>query len=454
MGNREGIISDLQQKYHDSQDFIIHQFEYYDQVIVLIYLESMIEDNKIRKDVIDPLLLCEKESKFILHLLSLPSCKKITSFEDLEALLIGGNILIFISDSVYSYNVIKVSNNQPLDATVEMDVLGPQKGLSEDLNTNVTLVRARYPANTVKIEHQTAGTLSKTPIAIMYDVNLVDEDALKKLKKRLSEVTNDMIQSAGQLQNSLLDKKFQLFPTMMVTERPDRIAYNLAQGKIVILINGTPFGLIAPAVFFDFIAAMDDLSHTYWVARLMLLLRYAGLLITLGLPALYIAITSYNPEILRSQLSLTIAGSRAAVPYPSFFEVIFMMLAVEMLVESSIRLPKAIGPTATTVGGLILGQAAQQAQLVSSIMIIITAFVAIANFTVPINAMSFALRCARYPLILLASLFGLVGLVAGIVMMICYLSDIRSFGKPYLRVTWGTSKHIEHIIQHRKGEKG
>lgn len=144
------------------------------------------------------------------------------------------------------------------------------------------------------------------------------------------------------------------------------------------------------------------------------------------------------------------AGSRAGVPYPSFYEVIFMMLAVEMLIEASIRLPKAIGPTATTVGGLILGQAAQQAELVSSIMIIVTAFVAIANFTIPINAMSFAIRCVRYPLLLLASFFGIVGLVAGIIVTLCVLVDMRSFGTPFLAIKWGTSKKIEAISENSK----
>uniref|UniRef100_UPI00115505A9 spore germination protein n=1 Tax=Gottfriedia luciferensis TaxID=178774 RepID=UPI00115505A9 len=144
------------------------------------------------------------------------------------------------------------------------------------------------------------------------------------------------------------------------------------------------------------------------------------------------------------------AGSRAGVPYPSIYEVLFMMVALEMLVEASIRLPRVIGPTATTVGGLILGQAAQQAQLVSSIMIIITAFVAISNFTVPISAMSFAIRCIRYPLIILATLFGMVGLIGGVITLICYLANKRTFGTPFLAIEWGSTNKIETITQNPK----
>ena len=166
-------------------------------------------------------------------------------------------------------------------------------------------------------------------------------------------------------------------------------------------------------------------------------LRYISLFITLVLPSLYIAIVSYNPEIFRVQLTLSIAGSRAAVPYPSYIEVIFMLFMIEALTEASLRLPKFIGSTATTVGGLILGQAAQQAGLVSSIMIIITSAVAIANFVIPINAMSFAMRFVKYVLILFASLFGIIGTTVGLFLVIGYLVNMRSFGEPYLKVREG-----------------
>ncbi|WP_419882966.1 spore germination protein [Peribacillus sp. B-H-3] len=450
MEKESKVISTLKRKFNESKDFIIHEFQYYENGIVLVYLKSMCDEEKIRKEIIQPLMMCEKESKFVLHLLSLPGSVKITDQENIENKLLRGNTVIFISGSVYALSEVKTVNVDPLETMVETSVQGPQKGLSEELYTNITMIRNRYPTSELMVEHHTAGTLSKTPIALMYDVSYVQEDVLNQLKNSLAEIDMDMIQSAGQLQNALTKKKYRLFPTIMITERPDRIALCLSQGKVALLVNGTPFGLVLPSVFFDFISAMDDLSHTYWVAQLMIILRYIGLIITLVLPALYVAITSYNPEILRSQLTLTIAGSREAVPYPSFFEVIFMMLVVEMLVESSIRLPKAIGPTATTVGGLILGQAAQQAQLVSSIMIIITAFVAISNFTIPINAMSFAIRVARYPLILFASLFGFVGLIAGFVILLCYLIDLRSFGKPYLAIYGGSNRHIMEIIESKK----
>ncbi|WP_158555880.1 spore germination protein [Peribacillus glennii] len=443
-------INCVKEKYDNNPDFKVHRFEYFEKKIALIYMKSLCNEAQIKKDIIEPLLLCEKQGKYLLHLLSMPSCQHINASDDVEKLLLQGNALIALSGEIYSVDVRKPTNDQPLDATVEQTVQGAQKGLSEDLTMNMTLVRNRYPSKQLKIEQQTVGTLSKTRIAILYDVDYVQEDVLDEVKKKISGLKADIIQAAGQLHNYMTKEKYRIFPTMMITERPDRLALNLSQGKVVILMNGTPFGLVAPAVFFDFLSSMDDKTLPYWVTRLLILLRYVGLLITIILPSLYIAITSYNPEIVRSQLALTIAGSRAGVPYPSFFEVLFMMFAVELLVESSLRLPKTIGPTATTVGGLILGQAAQQAQLVSSIMIIITAFVAISNFTIPINAMSFAVRCARYPLIVFASFFGIVGVVAGLILLLCHLSDLRSFGKPYLKMYWGTTDKMSKVRESRK----
>jgi hypothetical protein len=449
----DSLIESIKQELPNTQELNIHEFEYFKKRIVFVYLASVSDEEKIKKEVIQPLVLCEDEKEFKLHLLSLPKSRLASDSENLPQLLIEGNLVLCLAHTIFLVPVQKDLNLQITSATVEIAIQGPQNALTEDMNTNILLIRKRYPSLGLKIEDQQVGTLSKTPLAIIYDREYVEKEVLEEVKSRLSRIDTDIIQAVGQLQNMMTKEKRTLFPTMMITERPDRIAFNLAQGKVVVLLDGTPFVLIAPAVFFDFLSAMDDLYQSYWVAKLMVIIRYIGLIITTSLPAFYIAVTSYNPEILRSQLALTIAGSRAAVPYPSFIEVLIMLLAVEMLVEASVRLPKAIGPTATTVGGLILGQAAQQAQLVSSIMIIITAFVAIANFSIPINSMSFSMRMVRYPLVLLATFFGLIGVIVGLLLFITLLVDQRSFGKPYLAIYWGTSARIKRIMNGIKEEK-
>lgn len=272
------VINHLKQQFQETRDFIVHSFEYYNQEIYLVYLQNLCDAEKIKSDIIQPLMMCEKESKFKLHLLSLTSSKEIQHYEDLQGLLIEGNVLIFMSKSIYAYKVTQVVNNKPEEASVEMSVQGPQKAFTQDLDTNISLVRNRYPSNKLKVEYQVVGSISKTKIALIYDVDYADLKVLDQLKGLLNKVDKDVIQAAGELDNALMKGKFRLFPALMITERPDRIALNLSQGKIVILINGTPFTLSLPAVFFDFMSSMDDLYHAYWVKKLMLIVRYVAFL--------------------------------------------------------------------------------------------------------------------------------------------------------------------------------
>ncbi|WP_311198761.1 spore germination protein [Paenibacillus hexagrammi] len=187
-------------------------------------------------------------------------------------------------------------------------------------------------------------------------------------------------------------------------------------------------------------ASMEDFYQNYWISRFVVILRMLGLFVSTTLASWYVGLVSYNPEVLRVQLSLSIAGSRASVPYPSYVEVFFMLIMTEMLIEASIRLPKSIGSTATTVGGLILGQAATQAGLVSNIMIILIAAVAISNFVIPINMMSFGMRVAKYVLLLFTTMFGLMGLIAAFIGLVAYLASMESYGQPYLKLYFESSR--------------
>ncbi len=219
---------------------------------------------------------------------------------------------------------------------------------------------------------------------------------------------------------------------MLQTERTDRITYNLSGGKVVLLLDGDSLVILAPAVFFDFMTSMEDNYHPYWVTKFAEILRYIGLVTCVIFPGLYVAIASYNPEIVRPELALSVAGSRIGVPYPSYVEVLFMLIVTELLTEASIpeasiRLPKAVSATATTVGGLILGTAATDAALTSNIMIIIISAVAISTFVIPINEMSFSIRVSKYIILLFATFGGMAGLMLGFIGFIMILSNKSSF---------------------------
>lgn len=244
----------------------------------------------------------------------------------------------------------------------------------------------------------------------------------------------DILQATGELEKFISSDKLRILPKSIITERPDRVVFNLSEGKVAILLDTTGYAIVLPSIFNDFFTSMDDKIQFPIVGRFLKLLRIIGVCMTLWLPAIYVTLTSYNPEIIRVQVALLISGSRATVPYPSFVEVLLMLMMMEFLTEASLRLPKAIGPTATTVGGLILGQAATAAGLVGNIMIILVSAVAISNFLIPLNMMSLSIRVLKYIFLIAAAVLGMVGVVVCVVGFAMYLCNQRSFGQPYFRL--------------------
>jgi spore germination protein KA len=406
--------------------------------MILIYITSICDSVIIQQSIIDPYMSIDDEEKYKLILDANIQAKPPTrEVNKLIELMLQGHIIILLSETINVIQLIQAFNNTPVKTKIEATIYGPSNGLSESLETNISITRQLYPSALLQIDRRSLGAKSQTSLAILYDKSIVNEEVLEQFIQKLDQVKVDMVQGLGHLQRIISKKRTSLFPTIMITERPDRIALNISQGKIVILMQGTGFALIAPAVFYDFFSAMDDVNDSYWVSMGLVILRYVSLMITITLPAIYIMVVSFNPEILRVQFTFSIAGSRMSLPYPSYIEVLIMLFLIEALTEASIRLPPFIGATATTVGGLILGQAAQQAGLVSSIMIIVTSSVAIANYVIPITTMTFSVRLFKYPLIIFTSFFGLVGLASGLFALVVYLASLRSFGQPYLRIFMG-----------------
>lgn len=403
------------------------------QDIKIIFLRSLTNSDTVNRFIVLPSYEMDLEA-YEKYLSTFPGCEETQDKQQIMEFVLKGYIYIRIEDSSYLFDAMKIEYSGITSSITEAIVQGPNDALTENIEINMNLIRRRYQSKDLKVDAMTIGNVSKTTIAIMYDDTRVDGEVLKEIKSRLSQVSVDILQSAGELEKYISEHKYRIFPTTIVTERPDRVVFNLSEGKIAILMNTVGYAIIAPSVFNDFFTAMDDKIQLPLVGWFMEMIRYIGLFITVTLPAFYVAFTSYNPEILKVQITLLIAGSRAAVPYPSFVEVVFMLLMMEFLIEASLRLPKAIGPTATTVGGLILGQAATQAGLVSNIMIIIVSAVAISNFVIPLNMMAFTVRVLKYFLIFFAATFGLIGIVVSTVGVVMYLSGMRSFGKPYLKM--------------------
>lgn len=399
----------------------------------VLYIKPLINQELMQQIIIKPFFEMTSERKYISYLQALPQFQESQSKEQLKQEILNGYVLLFIQNEFYLLDLKYSFNDQANTTSVEPTIHGSQIALSDNIATNINLIRSNYHQPSLYVEYSTIGAVNNHKIAIIYDKQKVNEQVLKIIVEKLQKVDKQVITSTVQLNNYLNNKRISLFPQMVITERPDRIVYNLSGGKVILLVDANPQALIAPVFFFDFMSSMEDNYHTFIISFFLKLLRYIGLFISLLLPGLYIGITSFAPEVFRTELALTIASSRIGVPFSSFVEVLFMLFFMEMLLEASIRLPKSVSATATTVGGLILGSAVTEASLASDIMIIIVSAVAISTFVIPINEMAFSIRVVRLFLILASTIFGLAGLTIGLYVLIMYLVSIDSFGEPYLK---------------------
>ncbi|MFY0742886.1 spore germination protein [Solibacillus silvestris] len=429
----EENIKWINEQFKDTNELTMKTLEDDDKKAELFYIKPLINVELLQQIIIKPYFEMQSETKFIRYLRALPQFQDSKSQEQLKTEVLNGNVVLFIQNKFYLLDLKFSFNDQTNAASVETTIHGSQLALSDNIATNINIIRSDYHQPTLYVEYATIGQVNNHKMAIIYDKEKVNKNALKLITEKLQQVDKQVITSTVQLSNYINNKKLSLFPQLIMTERPDRIVYNLAGGKVIILVDGNPQALIAPVYFFDFMTSMEDNYHSFYISFFLKFLRYTGLFISLLLPGLYIGITSFAPEVFRTELALTIAGSRIGVPFSSFVEVLFMLFFMEMLLEASIRLPKSISATATTVGGLILGTAVTEASLASDIMVIIVSAVAISTFVIPINEMAFSIRVIRFIFILAATLLGLAGLTLALYAMIMYLVSIDSFGEPYLK---------------------
>ena len=266
----------------------------------------------------------------------------------------------------------------------------------------------------------------------MYIDGLAHPPMVQEMLARLEKINVDSILESGYIEQLIQDRRWSPFPQIQNTERPDKVVANLLEGKVSILVDGTPFALIAPAVFSQFYQSPEDYYERFYIATLLRFIRIISITIALLLPSLYIAFSSFHPEMIPSRLVIAMAAGRSTVPFPSLVEALFMELAIEILREASVRLPGPIGPTIGIVGALVVGEAAVSAGLVSPVMVIIVAVTTIGSFASPSYSAAIAIRMLRFPVMLLAGMFGLYGIMLFLIVILIHLSSLKSFGVPYM----------------------
>lgn len=317
------------------------------------------------------------------------------------------------------------------EPSTEVSIRGSKDAFTESIRTNTTLIRKRIRSTKLKLEALTIGELSQTDVVIAYIEGLASQSLLQEVQKRLKQIEIDGILASETIEELIEDAPFTPFPQVQNSERPDIVTANLWEGKVAILVDNTPFVLIVPMTFWNGLQAVDDYYERFIYSTFIRVLRYIMFNAAIYLPSLYVALTTYHPKLLPSTLLISIAAAREGTPFPAIIEALIMELVFEGLREAGIRLPKAVGSAVSIVGALVIGQAAVQAGIVSAPMVIIVAATGIASFSIPRYNLGTAIRLVRFPMLLLAGIFGLYGVVLGFIALTIHLVNLRSFGVPY-----------------------
>ena len=314
---------------------------------------------------------------------------------------------------------------------MEVTVRGPREGFVERIDANVGLIRYRLKHPRLRIVNLTVGRYTRSKVAVLYVEGLARVEVVAEAVSRIKRIDIDAVVDSGQVEEFIEDSPLSPFPQVGSTERPDHAVGGLVQGRVVILVDSSPFALIVPFPGISFLQSAED-YYQRWVASLITrTIRLISVLVALFLPSAYVAFTTFHQEVIPRSLALAIAVQREMVPYPAIVEALALTLVFEIVTEASIRLPRPMGLTIGIVGTLVIGESAVRANLISNVMVIVIAATALAQFTI-MHPMTVTVRLLRLPILLLSSTLGLFGIFFATIAILLHLSSLRTFGEPYL----------------------
>lgn len=314
----------------------------------------------------------------------------------------------------------------------EKSIRGSREGFTDSIKMNTALIRKRLRSTRVRVKELEQGVRSHTKVDMVYMQDLANPMVLEEIQKRLEAYEIDGVLDSGVIEQLAEHKWYSPFPQFQTTQRPDRAALAVMEGRVVVLSDNSPVALILPTDFNSFIKTSDDYYNRFEEATFARILRYFAVFFSMALPGLYLAVTNFHTQILPTPLLLSFWEARIGVPFPAALEVILMELSFELLREAGVRLPGAMGNTIGIVGGLIIGQAAVDANIVSPIVVIVVAFTALCSFSIPNEEFAFSFRILKFFLIIMSAWLGFFGLLVGLLVILIHLSRLKSFGIPYL----------------------
>ncbi|MCM3786128.1 spore germination protein [Neobacillus mesonae] len=451
-GNIQQMIDGILIQNGNSSDITVRRLEIGTKpsiAVAVIYISTLVKEEMINDFIIRSLMNMEFKvdevtedqdssghplNAFTRRVFSLGTVEYCKDWKDMMEKLLLGHTLVMMEGSTDVLHIVTTGGEfrSITESQTESVVRGPKEGFVETLSINVSLLRRRIHSPDLRVTYKMLGTKSNTHAAVLYMEDIADEDVVAEVFRRLDEIQIDGIFDSTNVEELIQDKGFTPFPTVYSTERPDTTAIRLLEGRVVIVVDGSPFVLIVPTVFVHFFHSAADYSDRNDIATLLRLLRMLSFIILLLGPSLYIAMTTFHYQLIPSSLLYSLVSQREAIPFPSFVEAIILETMFELLREAGVRMPRVVGQTANIVGGLVLGQAAVQAGIVSPLLTIVIAITGIASFAIPTYTMAIAGRIFRFGFIVLAATFGLYGIMLGLIALLAHMNSLRSFGVPYM----------------------
>lgn len=430
---KNNLIEQIKEAFKESSDFLHKTITLKSQKIDILFFSSLISGEKLTENII-PLLTKLEDIHFQEYINNIKNLQT-KDFQEAVDMLLSGHIGIFAEKKD---EIILVNMSNPIQRSVEepkseLIIRGSHAGFNERLTTNIQIIRAFLNDSHLVVHQLKLGSKTKTNIALIYRDDIVNQEILTEVKRRLSymNIETDILINPGFIEEFIEDEPFTVFPQVLYTERPDRVGANIMDGRVAIMTEGSPAALIVPATFFTFYQSPDDINSRWTTATFIRLLRGISFFIAIIFPSIYIGVIAFHLEVLPNELVVPMQNAVEDIPYPPIIEAFIMELTIELIREAGIRLPTPISQTIGIVGGLVIGDAVVRAGLISNSMVVVVAITAISSFVVPSNELSAAVRILRFPLMLIAATFGFVGIAFGFILILVNLCKLESFKVPY-----------------------
>lgn len=450
----EKFVKTLEKEFSLNGDYIFKEITIDKKKVFLVFNEVLTSSEYVNDFTLKRLTkLTKKDYKNLMNILPDANMKEIKKEEVIDYIHKGFLI-------VFSSNIIAIEAKASLDRGVsaiesELSIKGPKDAFSENFNTNLGLIRRRIKSKHLIAERQEIGRSTKTSIGILYMNDIIDDGLLTQIKNKLKTIDIDGIIDATYLRENLEAHKT-FFPTISSTERPDKVAMALLEGKIAIIVDMSPYVLIMPTFLIDYFHTVDDYYQKPINISFIRIIRLLAFLMAIFTPAFYLAVTTHNFDLIPLDLLLSLKAQRESVPFPALIEAMLMSISFEVLRESDIRMSSTTGSAVSILGGLILGDAAVSAGIISPTMIIVIAISAISGLVFPSIELVSAIRWWRFIMMILATMFGIWGILIGTIILFIRLYSLKSLGKPYLYpfLPFNKQEQKDAIIKvNNRGEK-